>query len=944
MTPFDLNHVYFHQARNGFFRWDDDGQVLVWDNGLTISFREELTTVLQKLAAQGRLPPLNAVATLLSACQSNWPEARWFLSLLADDVADVSLREICDCSPAWDTSSARQLRNELDRIHAIEHELRSSTDARCELAAMVFESCTPSTDWPGEAAAQAAIDQLIAGLPESLESQGGLLEVIAEERSATDTVVIDSSETQLLPTAYLHRDARMLMEQLRCLRTGLRQVAEDSLARRVKTGVEDELNVARQDEPGTVRALIGQLMHDEELGGLARLASQLLALLTFPRPLSQPDELPLGGVSDITNRGQLDRLLLSELAHDDETLATRVALNEALYFHREAPPTARSRQRRVLLDTGLCMWGVPRLFATAAGLSMAAAADETVHLDFCRPVIDGTERVDLTTRQGIEDHLAQLSPELFPTAALSTFFADDHDTEAEHIIVTEADVANDLDFLRQLRELAKSTSTFLVAVNRMGQLTLSVMGQHGIRILKSGQLNLDDLLKAPVRRLSLHNGQPDLPIVLQQQELPLRLFHQIDVNRGFRCELGIIMCTGDGRLMLWDKDRCGAKQLTDKLGRGRLWWCGFDLYGVPMLVFGTDSSSALKLIRVHEDGSTPITQLRYEGTASHVSGFGGYIFLEFADRWEMFRSGRSERIAVKRKPTWAAAEVSSISGASMSAASRFVPQRTSSGAVDAWYGLAASSGDIDLQLIPLKSPSRVDMLYDRRGYGVVAVSQQRILQRTYGDEACCNDLGHSVVITDIAADGSRVVGVDVASRVHIRLTDTFASERASSVVNATLALTDSDCVVSTLRKKFRSISVVQGRLFLRSPKGAGLLIHDRSAIQLTSASPKQEFKEISFVETDPPEGCRYSLHVARWPCGSRAYLDGRGVLHLVSCDPEVPQISLALRDGRMSGWCESGGAFGIEYYLLDDPDTPAKHDEEIYRKAIEGFTTCINSH
>ena len=35
--------------------------------------------------------------------------------------------------------------------------------------------------------------------------------------------------------------------------------------------------------------------------------------------------------------GDFDRLLVSELAHDDLTLSVRIALNEALYLRREAP-------------------------------------------------------------------------------------------------------------------------------------------------------------------------------------------------------------------------------------------------------------------------------------------------------------------------------------------------------------------------------------------------------------------------------------------------------------------------------------------------------------------------------------------------------------------------------------------------------------------------------
>src|SRR5262249_16608298 len=65
---------------------------------------------------------------------------------------------------------------------------------------------------------------------------------------------------------------------------------------------------ARAGRPG---ALLDELERDSQLRGLARLARHLRAVVTLPRPIADRHDLPLGGVSDIANRGRLDRLLLS---------------------------------------------------------------------------------------------------------------------------------------------------------------------------------------------------------------------------------------------------------------------------------------------------------------------------------------------------------------------------------------------------------------------------------------------------------------------------------------------------------------------------------------------------------------------------------------------------------------------------------------------------------
>jgi preprotein translocase subunit SecB len=47
-------------------------------------------------------------------------------------------------------------------------------------------------------------------------------------------------------------------------------------------------------------------------------------------------EQPIGGISDMTNKGDFNRMLL-EFANEDEVFMNRVANNEALYIQRNTP-------------------------------------------------------------------------------------------------------------------------------------------------------------------------------------------------------------------------------------------------------------------------------------------------------------------------------------------------------------------------------------------------------------------------------------------------------------------------------------------------------------------------------------------------------------------------------------------------------------------------------
>jgi hypothetical protein len=65
-----------------------------------------------------------------------------------------------------------------------------------------------------------------------------------------------------------------------------------------------------------------------------------------------------------------------------------------------------------------------------------------------------------------------------------------------------------------------------------------------------------------------------------------------------------------------------------------------------------------------------------------------------------------------------------------------------------------------------------------------------------------------------------------------------------------------------------------------------------------------------------PFGC--SLQVIKWPSGSKTWLDSRGLLHLKSHDPEIPEVSLVLGHGEVAGWTSDGFMCGPRFFLGDE--------------------------
>ena len=483
------------------WRWSSDGEAIVGPDGRTIVFRRELELVLKRQVLTG-LPPLGPIVLLLAACRDSWPAICNAFGGLEEPLDRVAVY------PEGQSPSAIDHRPSLNKIFALPVDLRTKPDAKAELVAAVLESVHERTT---PALAAEIVTALEAGL--------------AAEFLQTD---VRPSSTKSI-----------LFEDVRVVEMGLRGFDAEGLRLRLATGLEREVLPAEIEEPlaRKVRKLLDRLKDDRELSGLVRLARDLMAIVHLPRPLDVPDEMPVGGVSDISQRGTLDRLLISELAQDDDTLMLRLAMNEALYLRRETPPANPPRSRVIVLDCGLRLWGVPRVFATAVALSLAALTEPTIDLAALRPEGDRLEPVDLSTRQGLIEHLKVLRLEAHPARALADL--EPHlaglDGEIDTILITGDDVVADHEFRRELAEWNPEIG-FLITVSRSGEFRLMRRTVHGTTVLREAKLALETLLARtpqPAAPLIDPKRAAELPAILRVTPFPLRLPHQLVPKRSW---------------------------------------------------------------------------------------------------------------------------------------------------------------------------------------------------------------------------------------------------------------------------------------------------------------------------------------------------------------------------------------------------------------------------
>lgn len=900
-----------------FWHWCESGEVISWKGGGTITFRAELVEVL-RLLAPAKLPPLSSLLLVLAATRDDWSgipfevgdSAAW--GFASEEASDIVASLFVD-------------RQGLNQLQNLEHSLRSSIEAKVVLAELIFERVEPAAT-PSEAA---AILQYL---------EHGIEEVLSEGYR--------TSAGQ--PTA-----RRLTLEDLRDVRRGLASVDAETLRLRRRTGLDQLPGAADVELPPTqqVRALLGKLQHDDELQGLARLARQLMAAVSLPRAVSDPDEMQCGGVSDITSRGPLDRLLLTELVHDDLTLAVRISVNEALYLRRESPPQTPDRERVLLIDSGIRCWGVPRVFATAVALALAATTDPHTRIVAYRASGSELTPVDLLSREGLVEHLEVLRLEIHPGEALETLAEQfkDADHAVQPVLITAEEVLGDQEFAQALAK-ARLAKLHVATVNRDGDFRLIEKNERGRKLLREARLDLASLLpqeESPQAPSLIDRGRAkDLPAIFAVTPFPLLLSHNPERHQMMHLnDQGIVCITSDRRLLHWHrKQPVGAVQLSDDLPSGRLQWYTHEAVNETVFAALSDQSRrALQLLKIQlRERACEVLPLNLDATARVISVHHRFLFVLQENNLTVIDIESGEMLETRRIPDhlhWKQ--------------DRFFrdPMR------DQWYAASYDGRSARLEPVfednPDKTPWLVLMFECRGVEGPIGLTRNgdicytatgEIWQVAYPQPTpqkvgLISHHGNHILVR--IGNSTETFVLDVVAR-------TVTSWQNVDARNLLHPHVSKYVTPRNVRHRFSHIAVEaadrnQGRLVLTARKQRRLAIQYVDAnipaskrIRLlpvtageAGSSSAQSFRQVKSSKYG------FSLRRAEWEDGSEAFLDSRGLLHLRSADQAVPEVTIVLTDGELGGWCSDGRLWGAEYYTGKSFD-PAV-DQDVYERAIAGF-------
>lgn len=881
-------------ASGPLWRWTENGTVLVWCDGSTIAFREEIVQILECLAPQG-LPSFGAIVFLLAACRGKVPS---FADIVAEATAPLPASMGKDATVLL--SARQQLKAQLEaalaqlaKVAKLPAELNTGIKARCLLAEAVFE--------PARAERHTEARTILRGLREPL----------------TEAELTDAE----------HPSARgSYIRQIHIVAEGLKLHTAESLGLRMRTGLDTLPPEIDADLPSAERArrLIEELSRDSELGAMARAARELVAAVRLPRRLGEREQLAIGGVADITNRGPLDRLLLSELAHDDLTLAVRVALNEALYFRREPPMREPPGTLALLLDSGVRLWGVPRVLVTAVALALVARDKQHSEVRAWRAQGKQLQPVDLLSRTGLTLHLGALETGAHPGEALPAFGdAVPPDGQNQTVLITHRDALEDPEFRRALAEHPAAPG-FVAAVDRAGRFELHAMPLARRPPLCEADLDLAALFDentgvAPIK----FEVEPGLPAIFGVRPFPFLLPLAGKVDCWTQAPDGSNYAVlNDRRLVRFRDQRQGARELASDLPAGKTMWMEAVEGTLLAVKIGASQRPARLLSFPFPDGPLRIMDLvaGSELLAVHRDGAVLLLIRIHDVRAYALDDGR----LVGRKLN----------------ALKWVQGRYFRGETDfyfvVWDGETVKFEPVTL---PTTVPvANVAVIFDRAGMeGPWLLLRSGEVVSTATDERetlFAPDTRPGFGTAQVSKDGHQLTfpGRETSQPKQPRpFTYRLRTDRNKGAFDSGRTAFEPTPLLPTwnLFRVLEAFGKMPGCLMILGRKGQwrqiSLMTQDHTdSIRISPqiAAQMEHFEKVTFgAARKTNHGCL--LQTAEWPSGSKVFLDSRGILHLQSHDPTLPEVSLVLSDGQVAGWTSDGHVCGPAFFFENEyPSAP----------------------
>jgi hypothetical protein len=478
-----VNSRYFSGYSDYFWQWEEDGQVISIPNGPTIIYREPLWKIIESLHSEGT--PL--FGSLLLAIIATNPECDTALN-----VAKKIFEKESDSIPTNDVNNAFKFLGMLSKLP----EQYKTAALRITLLQTIFHQC------------HYKISILQAKyLAQFLEAKFIAKHPIVKENTKNRNAHKELRTLSLLLNKY--PDPQHILNEMAGIPNQF-----------PSTDITPPFTPTLQ-KPIPEKTLVDELISNQQTFHIGSLIKYLWSGLNITLHNLVPSAQPLGGISDLTNKGSIDRILLSEFANDDLVLMSRLANNEALYIQREIPPEHNENERILLIDTSLKMWGTPKVLSYAIMLAIAKHPKTDIS---CRAFAVGTkhEVIAFETIDEVIQSIQLVSGSTNAVAGIHSYFEEfpDHKNR-EIILITEEGCVHTPEMINLL-SAHQSSLSYLIFVDYEGNITVQKRQKSGNKILQKISLPLDELWKKTMLegKINTRAIPSEIPILISNPSQP----------------------------------------------------------------------------------------------------------------------------------------------------------------------------------------------------------------------------------------------------------------------------------------------------------------------------------------------------------------------------------------------------------------------------------------
>jgi len=454
MIPYE-----FLQAREtDFWVWEENGGVIAVRNGMTIAYREHVMHILSYLSPEG-IPPLGALLMCIAATNP-------VSDVLIQQVRDIMNDEVLPHTRA-DMEHCLAFMETLSRLPAS----FKSGERKLLLLRTIFEKCHNQQS-------SKMLRQLLKQY-----NEGRLIPGKLDLRRPNTTIPF---EQECRTMALLHR------------RYGSPEKIMNAIAGVPDLDAEAFLLPEAAEAETVPRDFAEELERDPRTFHAGSLIRRIWSGLSIPLHHTLPGAQPVGGVSDLTNKGGYDRLLISEYANEDILFLSRLANNEALYLHREVPPESNDLERILLLDISLKNWGTPKIMAHALMLAIARHPKTDI---CCRAFVLGNHYTETYFGDigAIIDGMQKVEAVLHPARGLQQFLDEHRGQKMELVLISTRDVLKRPEMQKVLNE-NQDRIRYRVLTDASGEISLYKRMQNSLRFIQTIRLPLEELWSAPKKK------------------------------------------------------------------------------------------------------------------------------------------------------------------------------------------------------------------------------------------------------------------------------------------------------------------------------------------------------------------------------------------------------------------------------------------------------------